>query len=118
PFPKIIQETLSQQKKWAAETPFIRKNGTTGICRTTASLLNVLHGKPLALIQHQDLTEDKLEAAQLRKAQEKLSDELHASLELLAINSTLLNKSLATCSQLEKQLKESELRFRLLADNA
>src|SRR3990167_9316708 len=37
PFPKIIQETLSQQKKWTAETEFLRKNGTAGVCKTVAT---------------------------------------------------------------------------------
>lgn len=118
PFPKIIQDTLTQQKKWTAETAFIRKNGTTGICLSIASLMNVLHGRPLALIQHYDITEIRQRETHLSKAQEKLSDNLHDCLELLAINSTLLNKSIAANIQLEKQLKESELRFRLLAENA
>src|SRR3990167_2102337 len=40
PFSQIIQETLPQQKKWAAETHFVRKNGITGICKTVATLVN------------------------------------------------------------------------------
>lgn len=119
PFPKIIQETLPQQKKWIADTAFIRKNGTMGICRTIASLLNPSReGRPLALIVHHDITVDRQNEAALMKTREKLSDGLHDCLELLAVNSSLLNKSLATQSQLEKLLKESELRFHLLAENA
>jgi len=119
PFPKIIQETLTQQKKWTADTPFVRKNGTMGICRTTACLLNHFReGRPLALIVHHDITQDRVQETELHKTHEKLSDGLHDCLELLAINSSLLNKSLATIAQLEKQLKESELRFHLLAENA
>jgi len=121
PFPKIIQEMLSQQqKKWTADTPFVRKNGTTGICRTTASLTEnpKQGGKPLALILQQNITEDRARETALEKTSEKISDELHECLELLGINCSLLSKSVATSAQLEKQLRESELRFHVVAENA
>src|SRR5476649_2707143 len=34
PFPKLIQEFNSQQKKWLEETTFIRKNGIKGTCKS------------------------------------------------------------------------------------
>lgn len=120
PFPKIIQETLHHQKQWVDETPFVRKNGSMGLCKTRASLIGTPRqgNRPLALILHQDITEDRQREAILVRHAQTISDELHQCLELLGINSVLLNKSLANASQLEKQLRESELRFHVVAENA
>ena len=119
PFPKIIQETLSSQKKWVAETEFIRKNGTMGVCKTSASLTNTSQpNKLLALIVHQNISVHKELEVELNKANQKIAQELNDCLELFYLSNALLIKSLATCEQLEKNLRESELRFHLLAENA
>ncbi|MDX1901327.1 MAG: PAS domain S-box protein [Gammaproteobacteria bacterium] len=119
PFPKIIQDTLTQDKIWEAETPFIRKNGTTGVCKTTASLVGqTRHGNPLALVLHHDLSDLYLREGNLQKEIQKYIAERDECLDLFKINASLLSRSLAVSDQLEKQLKESELRFHLLAENA
>ncbi len=119
PFPKIIQDTLPQQKKWVAETDFIRKNGTAGTCKTAATLVNNAQlNKQFALIIHQNITHNKQSEAEMNKINQKIALELNDCLELFYINNALLVKSLAVSEQLEKNLRESELRFHLLAENA
>ncbi len=119
PFPKIIQDTLPQQKKWIAETDFIRKNGTAGTCKTSATLINnSQNNKQLALIIHQNMTAQKQAEADMYKLNQKTALELNECLELFYINNALLVKSYAVTEQLEKNLRESELRFHLLAENA
>ncbi len=118
PFPKIIQDTLTQQKKWFAETDFIRKNGTTGTCKTSATLVNNQNNKPLALIIHQNITPYKQAEMDLQKTHQKLATQLDECLELFYLNNALLNKSVAVTEQLEQTLRESELRFHLLAENS
>src|SRR3990167_158861 len=57
PFPKLIQEITSGQKKWQEDTIFIRKNGMKGYCKT--SLCPLPHHdelKPLTLIIHHNIT--------------------------------------------------------------
>jgi two-component system sensor kinase FixL len=118
PFPKIIQDILLQQKKWSAETHFIRKNGTVGICKTSATLVNHSSGKTLALITQQNISPYKQTEASLHKLNQKTTQELNTSFELFYLSNALLIKNLAATEQLEKQLRESELRFHLLAENA
>ncbi|EKD55238.1 MAG: PAS/PAC sensor signal transduction histidine kinase [uncultured bacterium] len=119
PFPKIIQETLTQQKKWIAETEFIRKNGTAGTCKTSATLINTAQPhKPLALITHQNISVYKQLETELHKTNQKIAQELNECLELFYTSNALLIKSIAACEQVEKNLRESELRFHLLAENA
>jgi len=119
PFPKIIQDTLSQGKVWCAETAFVHKNGATGVCKTTATLISKTHtGKPLALILHHDLSEIKQQEINLHKQIQQLINERDEALDLLRINSSLLSRSLGVTDQFEKQLKENQLRFHLIAENA
>lgn len=118
PFPKIIQETLPQQKKWIAETGFLRKNGTAGTCRTSATLLHLAGQKTLALLTHQNVSAYKQIETQLTKANQKLASELYDCLELFYASNALVIKSLDASENLEKNLRESELRFHLLAENA
>ena len=62
PFPKIIQDVLPEQKKWFEDTPFIRKNGSKGICKTCVSLINFPEqNKQYALITHQQISAYKNE---------------------------------------------------------
>lgn len=119
PFPKIIQDILLQQKKWIAETHFVRKNGSVGICKSTATLINNNdHSKPLTLIVHQNISAYKQAELDLYKLNQKAVQDLNECLELFYLNNALLIKNLNATEQLEKNLRESELRFHVLAENA
>jgi two-component system sensor kinase FixL len=119
PFPKIIQETLPQQKKWSIESNFIRKNGIKGVCKTFVSLIAPSENhKGVALIIHHNISVYKNLEAEFRKSHEKLSQELNEQLEMFYINNALLIKNLAAREEIEKVMRESELRFHLLAENA
>ncbi|MHB1949524.1 MAG: PAS domain-containing sensor histidine kinase [Gammaproteobacteria bacterium] len=119
PFPKIIQEVLPQQKKWIEETPFIRKNGIRGVCKTCVSLVHHSVGnKVAALITHQNVTSYKAIQADLEDTSDKLAHELKDRLEMFYLCNSLLVKNLASHDEIEKVLRESELRFHLLAENA
>lgn len=119
PFPKIIQDILTQEQIWQAETDFVRKNGSAGVCHTTAKLIGqTRHGNPLALILHQDISTWYQRECDLQKKMKQISEEYAAVIDALKINNSLLLRSLSTTDQLEKQLKENQLRFDLLAENA
>lgn len=119
PFPKVIQENLATQKKWQEETTFIRKNGIKGHCKSILTCLpSEEHGKDLCLLIHQNLTPHKKTENELSIANETYAKQVeHALSGFLSANALLLE----TMEQLEfteKRLRESELRFHLLAENA
>jgi PAS domain S-box-containing protein len=107
-FPKIIQELQNKLKLWREETTIILHDGKKGFCQTALTLCpQPTTQKPLFLMQHQDIT--------AYKAQEE-------QLEILKIDNHItqlgLLKSLSIREILEKSLRESELRFHLLAENS
>jgi PAS domain S-box-containing protein len=120
PFPKVIQNMLlPQQQKWSAETNFIRKNGIKGICKSHMAL--ILHSqqtRPLALLTHQHISSYKNEIIQLHETTKKAHQELDHYKEIFQISSGLLIKNFARQEHTETNLRESELRFHLLAENA
>lgn len=119
PFPKIIQELLPHQKKWVEETGFIRKNGIRGVCKTCISLVN--HSpqqKVAALIIHHNVSSYKTTHHELQDISKKLALELKDNLEMFYVCNSLLARNLSAREELEKILRESELRFHLLAENA
>lgn len=111
-FPKLIQELTIQNKRWQNEIAFVRKNGTQGMCKATLILLppNELH-KISALLINQNITlykrnEDEL----IKQSRQLLSGFMGAN--------ALLIETMNRLDQTEKKLRESELSFRLLAENA
>ncbi len=119
PFPKIIKETLPFHKKWLAETVFFRKNGTKGTCRTSATLLtNPAQGKTAALLIHQNISAFKVVENDLKATAESLGANYRQSVAGLLALYPLYTKNSTFREQLERDLRESELRFRLLAENA
>lgn len=117
-FGKIIQETLLQQKKYSLETAFVRKNGIKGQCKTHVSLINPTTNKAAALVIHHAITAYKSIESELKQTINELSKTLHAQQEENYFLSSLLIRHLATLEQTELNLRESELRFHLLAENA
>jgi PAS domain S-box-containing protein len=119
PFPKLIQETLLHQKRWQEETAFIRKNGVKGLCKTIVTLINHSDAhKVAALVIHFNLSSYKAHQNTLQENSSQLASQLKDRLEMLYLCNSLLAKNMAARDELEKVLRESELRFHLLAENA
>jgi len=119
PFPKIIKEILPTQKKWLAETAFFRKNGSKGTCRSAATLIsNPTQSKVAALLVHQNISAYKATEHDLNVKLEQVTAQYRQSAAgLLALYPLNLRNS-SVREQLERDLRESELRFCLLAENA
>jgi two-component system sensor kinase FixL len=119
PFPKFIQENLNSQKRWQEETAFIRKNGVKGHCKSILTCLSQPeseHG--VAILMHQNLTPHKKAESELSLANETYAKQVeHALSGFLSANALLL-ETMEQLEQTEKRLRESELRFHLLAENA
>lgn len=119
PFQKIIQEILPQQKKWIEETPYVRKNGIKGFCKTCVmSISHPNQHKVAALITHQNVSTYKTTQMDLQTNLKKLAQELKDHLELVYFCNAMLAKNISALDEIEKELRESELRFHLLAENS
>ncbi len=119
PFPKIIKENHPHQKKWLLDTAFFRKNGSKGFCRSSlVAINNPEQGKVAALLMHHNITAYLAAENELKAKNEKLlTDCQQLALALNAIYPLYL-KNTSARDQVEKDLRESELRFCLLAENA
>lgn len=119
PFPKLIQEVNSNQKKWHEDTTFIRKNGIKGACKSHLSSLPLNEqNKITALLIHQNTTVYKKTEDELRNTCNNILNQLQHLLSGFWSANALLIDALNTLEQTEKKLRESELRFHLLAENA
>lgn len=119
PFPKLVQEIHASQKKWQEDTTFIRKNGIKGSCRTFLCPLPANeHNKITALLIHQNTTVYKKTLEDEKHAQEKLTRQLQQMIAAFSSTYTLLTEQFNLLEQNERKLRESELRFHLLAENA
>ncbi|HEX4045240.1 MAG TPA: PAS domain S-box protein [Gammaproteobacteria bacterium] len=119
PFPKLIQEIGSNQKKWCEETVFIRKNGVKGHCKTyLCPTPPEQDSKVCALLMHHDLSTYIKEKNKQQHEHDALQQQLKQSLHgFWAVFATMVD-ALNSLEQTEKKLRESELRFHLLAENA
>lgn len=119
PFSKLIQELQSTQKKWQEETVFVRKSGTKGYCKTIlCPLYPNEQNKAVAVLIHQNMSAHKKAEDELRATRDKTLNQLERSVSgFWAANSIILDL-LNSVEQTERRLRESELRFHLLAQNA
>src|SRR5690242_5611559 len=84
PFPRLIQEIHTHQRRWQEETPFIRKNGAKGYCKSHLYPVSCNdQQKVSALLIHHNIS-----------LQKKTEEDLIKQLEFT-----------------EKRWRESELRF-------
>lgn len=118
PFPKLIQET-QHSKKWSEDTVFIRKNGVKGSCKSYLCPLPAGdQRKVTALLIHHNTSAQKKAEDEWHHQHERMSGQLHQVVTDFfganAIAIDLLNQ----LEQTERKLRESELGFHLLAENA
>jgi len=119
PFPKLIQELNTQQKKWQEDTIFIRKNGIKGNCKSYLCPLPLTEqNKITALLIHQNVSTFKKSEEEFRHAQQYLTEKIKYLSDGFWSANSLLIESLNHVEQMERKLRESELRFHLLAENA
>ena len=119
PFPKLIQEMNNSQKGWQEDTTFIRKNGAKGHCKTSLCPLPPNEeNRTLALLLHQNITPYKAIEEELRAANALLSDQLQTAYTSLTSSNMMLVDIATQLEQSDRKLRESELRFHLLVENA
>lgn len=119
PFPKLIQEIHLQQKRWQEDTTFIRKNGIKGFCKTTLSPLPASEeNRSLTLLIHHNITTYRQAENNLQYSQTKIQKELHDCYTSLASANMMIVDMALQLEQSERKLRESELSFHLVAENA
>ncbi len=119
PFPKLIQEANSHQKKWQEETIFVRKNGIKGNCKSHLLPLPLTEqNKITALLIHQNISTYRKIEEELHDAHNNTLNQLTHLLTGFWGTNILLIDVLNALEQTEKKLRESELSFHLLAENA
>jgi two-component system, LuxR family, sensor kinase FixL len=118
PFPKLIQEIHTNQRKWQEDTVFIRKNGIKGYCKTMLCPLPVEQNKVFALLVHHNISHYKKMEEEWNKNRSHLLEQTKHILEGFWYTANLLVETQNSLEQIEKKLRESELRFHLLGENA
>lgn len=119
PFPKLIQEINHSQKRWQEDTVFIRKNGAKGHCKTSLCPLPPnAENRTLTLLIHQNITPYKNIEEELRANNEMLAEQLQSAYVTLTTSNMMLVDIATQLEQSDRKLRESELRFHLLVENA
>lgn len=119
PFPKLIQETHSSQKRWQGNTNYVSKKGHKGICISYLCPLALNEqNKVTALLIHQNISQYVKIEEELRIERTQLEGHLRNMSTGFWNASSLLLDMMNQIEQTERKLRESELRFHLLAQNA
>ena len=119
PFPKIIQDLHANQRRWIEETAFIRKNGIKGFCHSYLTPFTTSQAqKSMALLVHHNISNFKKSMEELSRNNRNLTEQLQQTTDSFWQSNYLIIEMLNRIEQYENKLKESELRFRLLAENA
>lgn len=119
PFPKLIQEVNSHQRKWQEDTTYIRKNGIKGWCKSFLCPLPLNEqNKITVLLMHQNLSPFKKAEEEHKLAYSQLMQQFQQSHAGFWSANALLLELLNNIELTERKLRESELRFHLLAENA
>lgn len=119
PFPKMIQEIHANQKKWHEDTSFIRRNGIKGFCKSSLCPLPPNEqNRTTALLIHHNTTEYRLTEESLRKVNSNFLQHLQQLHSGFWSSNSLLIDIMNHVEQMDRRLRESELRFHLLAENA
>lgn len=118
-FPKLISDINTHQKKWQEETPFIRKNGSKGICKSFLSPLPLSdQNKITALLIHQNVSAHKKSEDEWQRTLASANAALQQSALGFFNAHVLLINTINHLESADRKLRESELRFHLLAENA
>lgn len=119
PFPKLIQEISGQQKKWTEETIFIRKNGIKGTCKSVlCPLPQNEQNKITSLLLHHNTSIHTKKEEDWEKNYNAVQQQLHHVLSAFYSSTSLLIETTYALEQCERKLRESEISFHLLAENA
>lgn len=119
PFPKLIQELNNHTKRWTEDTIFIRKNGIKGNCKSHLIPISPDENeRPIALLMHQNITLYKKTEEELQNRYQQSLTQLQDVKTSLSSSNIVLLEILHLLEQSERKLRESELRFHLLAENA
>ncbi|OGT46280.1 MAG: hypothetical protein A3E83_09155 [Gammaproteobacteria bacterium RIFCSPHIGHO2_12_FULL_41_20] len=118
PFPKIIHETSLEEKIWAEDTLFIRKNGSKGTCKSCINILNHTElNKPIILLTHHPISAHKKTEKELQLICEELTKKSFRLFDMVYTFNRMLLTTLQALEKTEKTLHESEQQFHLLAQN-
>ncbi|HLB43052.1 MAG TPA: PAS domain S-box protein [Gammaproteobacteria bacterium] len=119
PFPRLIQEINSQQKKWFEDTIFVRKNGSKGTCKSyLCPMPPTEQNKIIALLINQNISSYKKTEEELQNTYNEIANQFYNLATSFWSANSLLIEATTILEQTEKKLRESELRFHLLAQNA
>lgn len=104
PFPRLIQEVHAEKKPWQQDTVYVTKNGRKGHCQTRLA--------PIVL------PDDQKTSALLMHVSQSSTEPPAVSIQDFLTCSALFLEALHQLEKVTHKLSDSELRFRLLAENA
>jgi len=115
---QAVDAALHESKPYCIDFHIIRQDGEARILHSQAEVTFDEMGKPIAITgTAQDVTEIRQAQAMLRRDYDKLEDSVETQNAKLVRSNETLRKEIAGRKQVEESLRESEERFRQLAEN-